>query len=97
MSKTNPDSLKSIYDTEFSGHPNIVKRPDGFYWSDDEFEVGPFETFVDAIADMDMIDPPDYAPDESLEDAENGIGISDWLDPETGEPGEIGVQRIEEH
>ena len=28
-------------------------------------------------------------PGETLEQAEEEIGISDWIDPETGQPGEV--------
>jgi hypothetical protein len=31
----------------------------------------------------------DYEPGETLEQAEEEIGISDWIDPETGQPGEV--------
>jgi hypothetical protein len=30
----------------------------------------------------------DYEPGETLEQAEDEIGMSGWIDPETGEPGE---------
>jgi hypothetical protein len=30
----------------------------------------------------------DYEPGETLEQAEDELGISDWIDPETGQPGE---------
>jgi hypothetical protein len=28
----------------------------------------------------------DYEPGETVEEAEDEIGISDWIDPDTGEP-----------
>ena len=30
----------------------------------------------------------DYEPGETVEEAEDEIGISDWIDPDTGDPGE---------
>jgi len=29
----------------------------------------------------------DYEPGETVEEAEDEIGISDWIDPDTGDPG----------
>ncbi len=68
----------------------VIERPDGFYWeSKDSGEVfGPFMTLVDAIGDMQTVDDTDYEPGETLEEAEEELGISDWIDPETGLPGE---------
>jgi hypothetical protein len=35
------------------------------------------------------------APD--LQEAESEIGVSEWIDPETGGPAEDSVPRIEDH
>lgn len=76
----------------------IIERPDGFYWQDKETDkmFGPFATLLDAINDMEYNADSDYEPGESLEEAEEEIGISDWTDPETGLPAEEGSLRIEE-
>jgi hypothetical protein len=68
----------------------IVERPDGFYWiaPDGRQEFGPFETVAQARADRDRFDEQAPAPGETLEEAEQEIGIADWIDPETGEPAE---------
>ncbi|MBZ0093165.1 MAG: hypothetical protein K8F27_13215 [Sulfuricellaceae bacterium] len=68
----------------------IIERPDGFYWQDKETEVvyGPFSSLMDAVGDMDYNDESDYEPGETLEQAEAELGISDWIDHETGLPGE---------
>jgi hypothetical protein len=69
----------------------IMVRPDGYYWQapDGRQEFGPFETVESALADMEAFDDEDEAgPGETLQEAENEIGISDWIDPETGEPAE---------
>jgi hypothetical protein len=67
----------------------ITLRPDGYYWTapDGKNDFGPFESLALAIADMgdDGLAPE---PGETLQEAENEIGISDWIDPETGEPAE---------
>lgn len=70
----------------------VIERPDGFYWQDeltDKF-FGPFATLLEAVQDMQaQSDSEDgFEEGESLEDAEAEIGISNWIDPETGEPAE---------
>ena len=39
----------------------------------------------------------DYEPGESVEQAEAEIGISDWVDPDTGELAEDQTTRLEDH
>ena len=71
-------------------HTRIVERPDGCYWTDadtDE-EYGPFASLMDAVQDMEYNADSDYEPGETLEEAEDELGISDWIDPDTGDPGE---------
>jgi len=77
----------------------LIERPDGFYWQsrDGRQEVGPFTTLIEAVQDMQARDDAELEPGETLEEAENEIGISGWIDPETGEPAEEGVPRIEDH
>lgn len=68
----------------------VIERPDGFYCQDkltDE-EYGPFSTLLEAVQDMQYHDDNGYEEGESLQDAEAEIGISDRIDPETGEPAE---------
>jgi len=68
----------------------IIERPDGFYWLDTESgeEYGPFATLLDATQDMEYNVDSDFEPGETLEEAEDELGISDWIDPDTGAPGE---------
>lgn len=68
----------------------IIERPDGYYWQDlvTSKASGPFPTLLDAIHDMEYNDESDYEPGETLEEAEAELGIADWIDPETGLPGE---------
>ena len=76
----------------------IVERPDGFYWQskDDGREYGPFASLLEAVQDMQYRDEA-IEPGETVEEAESEIGIAGWVDPETGEPAEETVTRIEEH
>jgi len=77
----------------------LIERPDGFYWQsrDGSGEVGPFTTLLEAVHDMQAREDAALEPGETLQEAEDEIGISDWIDPETGEPAEEGVPRIEDH
>ncbi|HRP97731.1 MAG TPA: hypothetical protein PL143_15930 [Rhodocyclaceae bacterium] len=77
----------------------IIERPDGFYWQDkitDE-EYGPFETLLEAVQDMEYSAESDVVETESLQEAEEEIGVADWIDPETGEPAEESRPRTEDH
>ncbi|MDH3318304.1 MAG: hypothetical protein OEO84_01260 [Betaproteobacteria bacterium] len=76
----------------------IVERPDGVYWQskDGGREYGPFATLLEAVQDMEAGESTSE-PGETLEEAEKEIGISDYIDPDTGVPAEDGVPRIEDH
>ena len=83
-----------------AGH--VIERPDGFYW---EGKVkgeahGPFATLAEAEADLlaggsaaeeDDVEVPE------VQEAESELGISEWIDPDTGGPAEDSVPRIEDH
>ncbi len=73
-----------------SDRPRIIERPDGFYWLDSTTGkmFGPFQTLLTAEQDMEYNDDSDYEPGETLQEAEDELGIADWIDPETGLPGE---------
>jgi len=77
----------------------IIERPDGVYWQDKESgrEYGPFATLMQAVQDMEAGGGNELEPGESLEEAEKEIGISEYIDPDTGVPAEDGVPRIEDH
>lgn len=67
----------------------IKLRPDGYYWTDPQgrMDFGPFESLELALADMgDDDEAPE--PGETLQEAENEIGIAEWIDPDTGAPAE---------
>jgi len=77
----------------------VVERPDGFYWQTEDrgSEYGPFPTLPEAVADMQATSESAYEPGETLEEAEDEIGISSWIDPDTGEPAEESIPRTEDH
>ncbi len=65
----------------------LAERPDGFYWQDKltgKF-YGPFPSSTEALLDMQYQADSDYEEGESLHEAEEEIGITDWVDPDTGE------------
>jgi hypothetical protein len=77
----------------------LIERPDGFYWQSKAGtrEFGPFATLLAAVQDMQAREEAEPEPGETVEEAEAEIGISDWTDPETGEPAEENAPRLEEH
>ena len=77
----------------------IVERPDGFYWNSEDrsTQYGPYPTLVEAVADMQATGDGSYEPGETLAEAEDEIGISSWIDPDTGEPAEESIPRTEDH
>ena len=77
----------------------IIERPDGFYWRAEESgsEYGPFPSLAEAAADMRSAEESEYEPGETLAEAEDEIGISGWIDPDTGEPAEESIPRTEDH
>ena len=68
----------------------IMVRPDGYYWQaeDSRQEIGPFASVEQALADMAEADGEAPEPGETLQEAEDEIGIADWIDPDTGDPAE---------
>ncbi|HTN50374.1 MAG TPA: hypothetical protein VMK32_13175 [Burkholderiaceae bacterium] len=77
----------------------VVARPDGYYWvaDDGRQEFGPFATAAMALLAMREGLETALEAGESVAEAEAEIGIADWGDPETGEPAEDSITRIEEH
>ena len=74
----------------------ILSRLDGYWWQSNLTgrEYGPFATVEAAIADMDENPELELEEGESLFEAEDEIGISDWIDPDTGVPAEEGVPHL---
>lgn len=77
----------------------IVEKPGGFYClSEDGKEAyGPFPTLAEAVSAIQSDGEAALEPGESLEEAEDEIGIAKWIDPDTGEPAEESVPRLEDH
>ena len=79
----------------------ILERPDGFYWESKETRTprGPFQTRAEAEADMlaGGAAEGEFEPGESLQEAESELGISEWIDPDSGVPAEDNVPRLEDH
>ena len=77
----------------------VIERPDGFYWQSqtDDREAGPFPTLIEALEDMQYQGESEVEPGETVEEAEAELGLSDWIDPETGELAEENVPRLEDH
>lgn len=77
----------------------VIERPDGFYWQsrDSGKEFGPFPSLMEAIQDMQYRGDSEIEPGETVAEAEAEIGIAEWIDPETGEPAEENVPRLEDH
>jgi hypothetical protein len=87
------DPEEEITDT---GDSQVIERPDGFYWLDDinGKEYGPFPTLLAAMQDMQSGEEDDYEEGLSLNEAESEIGITDWINPDTGEPAEETAPRF---
>ncbi len=79
--------------------PGIFERPDGFYWQDrlTGKEYGPFRTLGEAAHEMEYNDESDFEPGETLAEAEDELGLSGWIDPDTGELSEGSYTHIEDH
>jgi len=80
----------------------IVERPDGYYWhtQDRSAEYGPFPNLLEAVADMQAggdSSESSFEPGETLAEAEEEIGVSGWIDPDTGQPAEDSIPRTEDH
>ena len=78
----------------------VIERPDGFYWQslDGGREHGPFPTLIDAVNDMEAIDEEREGDElEAQRDAEDVLGVPEWVDPETGHLADDEWTRTEDH
>ena len=77
----------------------LVQHPDGWYWLADSGrqQFGPYASADEALAEMAAAGEETIEPGETLNEAEDELGIADWLDPETGELAEGTHTRIEDH
>ena len=81
----------------------VLERPDGFYWESKATRGprGPFETRAEADmlaggAAAEDVEAADLE-EGTLQEAESELGISSWIDPDTGGPAEDNVPHIEDH
>jgi len=76
----------------------VIERPDGFYWENEASgeTYGPFATLEEAIDAMPGGAEGDLEVGETVEEAEAELGISDWIDRDTGLPAEEGVPHLED-
>jgi hypothetical protein len=95
----NPIEMKSEEVLETAEDPRLLLRPDGYYVQagDGARELGPFATAADALEASSTAGDEGIEAGETLEEAEDEMGISGWVDPETHELAEESVPRIEEH
>lgn len=86
-----PDADVTDDDSTADLGERIISRPDGHHWLslDGRREFGPFDSFDEALSDM-QADAEETAmePGETLQEAELELGMSDWIDPDSGEPAE---------
>jgi len=77
----------------------LIQHPDGWYWLADSGrqQFGPYASADEALAEMMAAGEESIEPDESLSEVEQELGISDWLDPDTGSPAEDMHTRLEDH
>ena len=94
-----PEAVEdSAEEQPVQGH--VIKRPDGYYWeAKGEDARGPFATRAEAEADLlaGGAGQGEFEAGEDLQEAESELGISDWIDPDTGGPAEDNVPHIEDH
>jgi hypothetical protein len=79
----------------------LIQRPDGYYWEAKRTGElrGPFVTREEAEADrlVGGAAEGEFEAGETLQEAESEIGMSEWIDPDTGGPAEDNIPRIEDH
>jgi hypothetical protein len=96
-----PRGKKPAVSLKEEAQGRILQRPDGFYWESKETKElrGPYETRAEAEADRlaDGAAEEEFDTKDTLQEAESELGISDWIDPDTGGPAEDNVPHIEDH
>ena len=103
MARTKKRSVRSVSAPSAQDlQGRIVKRQDGYYWEAKPGELrGPFDTREEAeierVAGAVPDSDGDFGAGESLQEAESELGLSEWIDPETGDPAEDNIPRLEDH
>lgn len=77
----------------------LVHHPDGYYWlgAEGRLQIGPYASAEEALADLHRAEEEGLEPDETLPEAERVLGLSDWVDPDTGALAEDTHLRLEDH
>lgn len=90
-------SIESVLHAE-DEQTRLIERPDGFYWQNKLTEklYGPFATLDAATEDAELSAGSDYEEGESLQEAEDELGLSSWVDPDTGELAEGAIPHLNE-
>lgn len=80
-------------------HTRIIELPDGFYWLDQvtNARYGPFATLLEAVRDMEYQSEGELEAESSLEEVEDELGLTAWVDPDTGELAEDTFTHLEDH
>ncbi len=94
MDRVNPQSPPKQEESR------ILERADGFYWLSRETgaEYGPFASADEAREGLQFdAESDEVESDETLEETEAEIGLSGWVDPDTGDLGESWTPRLEDH
>lgn len=89
----------SLADSTLPDDGSVVRHPDGYYWlaPDGHQEFGPFATLQEALDDMNAAGEDSIEPGETLQEAEQELGLADWVDADTGELAEQTGPRLEDH
>jgi hypothetical protein len=95
--RKDPPPPPPAVEPEVAEDSRVIERADGFYWqsADGAQEYGPFRTYAQAVEEMQGAEVE--VSDETLEEAEAEIGVSGWIDPETGDLGDAWHPRLEDH
>ena len=79
----------------------VIERADGYYWEVKKGgeAYGPFATLAEAEEARlaGAVNSAEADDGDLLQEAESELGISEWIDPDTGGPAEDNVPRIEDH
>ena len=89
----------SLADSSLPDDGSIVRHPDGYYWlaPDGHQQFGPFASVQEALDDMNAAGDESIEPGETLQEAEQELGLADWVDADTGELAEGTATRLEDH
>jgi len=94
-----PIDEAALADLSLPDSSALVRHADGYYWvaPDGRQEFGPFETAQEALDDMNAAGEDDIEPGSTLQEVEQELGLSEWVDSDTGELAEQTWTRLEDH